>query len=84
MKFAEIRWNRAHTCGQTGGHDESNRGCGGYANFSKNQPQNEWKYSPAKIFSVASGVRASIKWAGPENLGGSWCVFVGVKIHYVY
>jgi hypothetical protein len=56
MKFAEIRESRADTCGQTDGHDESNRGRGGYANLSKNQPQNEWKYSRAKIFSVASGV----------------------------
>jgi len=33
--------------------------------------------SPSKIFSVASGVRASIKWAGPETSDGSWYVFVG-------
>jgi hypothetical protein len=43
MKFVEIRGSRADTCGQTDGHDESNRGYGGYANASKNQPQNEWK-----------------------------------------
>jgi hypothetical protein len=35
MKLAEIRGSRVDTCGQTDGHDESNRGCGGYANFSK-------------------------------------------------
>ena len=43
MKFAEVRGSRAGTCGETDGHGESNRGCGGYANVSKNQPQNEWK-----------------------------------------
>ena len=43
MKFVEIRGSRADTCGQTDGHDESNRGCGGYANASKNQPQKSGK-----------------------------------------